>query len=251
MVLVAVVPTTLIVLAWLALVTWGQSPYGRFLNHQHMEEVSLSNGAILLVFVAGWTLMSAAMMLPTSLPLVTMFHRLVRLREERAWLVILLIAGYLGVWTLFGALIHVGDWGLHQATERLHWLHSNAWLLGATSLFLAGLYQFAPLKNRCLDRCRSPFSFIVEHWQGRNERAQALWLGVHHGMFCLGCCWLLMLLMFAVGAGNLGWMLVLGAVMAVEKNAPWGRWLTAPLGVLLIIWGMVVALSGGLGLQFD
>lgn len=235
----------LIALAWIVLWVWGQSPYGRFLSHEHLDEVRLGNIPVLLVFVAGWTLMSAAMMLPTSLPLVSLFHKLVNRRPDRAWLVILLIAGYLGVWTFFGAVVHLADWGLHHITERVEWLHANAWVIGATTLLLAGAYQFTPLKYRCLERCRSPFSFIVEHWQGRHEQAQALWLGVHHGIFCLGCCWSLMLLMFAVGAGNLGWMLVLGAVMAIEKNASWGRRLTAPLGVLLIVWALMVALRVG------
>ena len=234
----------LIALAWLALVLWGRSPYGRFLNHEGLAEVSLGQTPVLLVFVAGWALMSAAMMLPTSLPLVVLFHQLVHRRPDRMWLVVLLVAGYLGVWILFGVVIHVGDWGLHHVTEQVAWLHSNAWVIGAATLLVAGVYQFTPLKHRCLERCRSPFSFVVEHWRGRHEQAQALWLGVHHGIFCLGCCWSLMLLMFAVGAGSLGWMLALGAVMAAEKNAPWGRRLSAPLGVLLIAWGVTVALTG-------
>ena len=235
----------LIALAWLALVLWGQSPYGRFLNHKDLAEVSLGQTPVLLVFVAGWALMSTAMMLPTSLPLVMLFHKLVSRRPDRMGLIALLITGYLGVWTLFGVLIHVGDWGLHHVTEQVAWLHSNAWVIGAATLLVAGVYQFTPLKYRCLERCRSPFSFLVEHWRGRHEQAQALWLGVHHGIFCLGCCWSLMLLMFAVGAGNLGWMLVLGTVMAVEKNLSWGRRLTAPLGVLLILWAVMVALRVG------
>jgi predicted metal-binding membrane protein len=235
----------LIALAWLVLGVWGQSPYGRFLSHEELGGVSLSEIPVLLVFVAGWTLMSTAMMLPTSLPLVTLFHTLVHRRPDRTWLVVLLIAGYLGVWTLFGVVAHLGDWSLHHAAEQIEWLHANAWVMGAATLLLAGVYQFTPLKYYCLDRCRSPLSFIVEHWRGRHEQVQALWLGIHHGLFCLGCCWSLMLLMFAVGAGNLGWMLALGTVMAVEKNLSWGRRLSAPVGVVLIVWGLAVALRAG------
>ena len=105
----------LIALAWLGLWLWGHSPYGRFLSHEHLDDVSLSATPILLVFVTGWTLMSAAMMLPTSLPLVTLFHTLVHQRPDRRRLVVLLLVGYLGVWTLFGGFVHVGDWSLHQA----------------------------------------------------------------------------------------------------------------------------------------
>src|SRR5439155_9756290 len=87
----------------------------------------------------------------------------------------------------------------------------------------------------CLDQCRSPYSFLVQHWQGRLPERDALRLGIHHGLFCLGCCWTLMLLMFAVGGANLGWMLGLGAVMAAERTTSWGRRLTRPLGALLIV----------------
>ena len=109
---------------------------------------------------------------------------------------------------------------------------------------LAGLFQFSELKYRCLDKCRTPLSFVIERWRGRAERWNALRLGLHHGLFCLGCCWALMLLMFVVGAGSVGWMLVLGAVMAVEKNLPWGRRLAVPLGIILLVWAGVVAYTG-------
>ena len=99
---------------------------------------------------------------------------------------------------------------------------------------LAGIYQFTPLKYHCLDKCRSPMGFVMGHWRGNHEWRQALRLGLDHGIFCLGCCWSLMLLMFVVGTGNIGWMLVLGMAMGVEKNMPWGRRLSAPLGVVLL-----------------
>ena len=197
----------------------------------------------MLVFVAGWIVMIIAMMLPTSLPLVTTFRALVRKRPDRSRLVALLLVGYLGIWTLFGVTVYASDWGLHEAAERIAWLEANAWLIGAGTLALAGLYQFTPLKYKCLDKCRSPLSFIIEHWRGRDEAVQALRLGVSHGLFCLGCCWSLMLLMFAVGVGSLGWMLALGALMAVEKNVSWGRRVSKPLGVALLGWGLALALG--------
>lgn len=231
----------LVVLAWLVLWVWGQSPYARFLSHHSLDEVR-GSGALLLVFVIGWTVMVVAMMLPTSLPLVALFRTLVRQRLDATWLVGLLLAGYLGIWTLFGIVIYLGDWILHDTIQQSAWLQTNTWMLTAGTLALAGVYQFTPLKYRCLDKCRSPLSFIVEHWQGDREHARAFLLGARHGLFCVGCCWSLMLLMFAVGVGNLGWMLVLGAVMAVEKNLPWGRQLSAPLGVVLLLWGLLTGL---------
>jgi len=239
----------LIAIAWLALIVWGQSPYARFLSHEELGDVSIGLNAgglgIALVFVAGWTVMTFAMMLPTSLPLIMMFEKVVRQRSERTLLVVLLLAGYVGIWTLFGAAAHTGDRAVHAAVSEFHWLEDNSYGIGAATLILAGVYQFTPLKYMCLDKCRSPLSFITEHWHGGNERMQALRLGIHHGLFCVGCCWSLMLLMFAVGVGNVGVMLLLGAVMAVEKNMPWGRQLSAPLGVVLVVAGAALLMLGG------
>ena len=154
--------------------------------------------------------------------------------------------GYLSSWILFGMLVYLGDSALHAAVARSDWLAERSWTFSAAALFLAGFYQFTPLKYHCLDKCRSPFSFITDHWRGRGERAQAFLLGIHHGRFCLGCCWTLMLLMFAVGVGSFGWMLALGVVMAAEKNLVWGRRLSAPLGGLLIGSGLAAAIAGGI-----
>lgn len=233
----------LIALAWLSLWLWGQSPYGRYLDHTRLSEIASEDAALLLFFVLGWTLMVFAMMLPTSLPLIALFQTMTRQRPDHKLLVALVITGYIGVWAWFGVVVHLGDLALHQLAEQSRWLSANSWMLGAGTLALAGVYQFTPLKYHCLDRCRSPFSFIMGHWTGKNERFQALRLGLRHGVFCLGCCWPLMLLMFVVGAGSITWMLVLGALMAVEKNLPWGRRLSKPLGVLLLVWGGAVAVT--------
>ena len=232
----------LIVLAWLALWAWGQSPYARFLSHHHLDEVR-GGGGLMLIFIAGWALMIVAMMLPTSLPLLTSFHTLTNRRRDQKLLVALLLVGYLCIWMLFGFVIYLGDWMLHHAVEHNAWLQANVWVLGAVTVLLAGLYQFTPLKYHCLDKCRSPLSFIMERWCGRHDKAQAFRLGAHHGLFCLGCCWSLMLLMFAVGVGNVGWMLALAVVMGTEKNMTWGRRLSAPLGVFLLGWGLALFMS--------
>ena len=234
----------LIVLAWVSLWIWSSSPWGRFLGHEEGGEAGLGDDylVLLLVFVAGWTLMTVAMMLPTSLPLVTLFRGLVRRRPDHALLVGLVLVGYLGVWTSFALLVHAGDRGIHAVVDQVGWLEANAWVIGAGTLLLAGLYQFSSLKYRCLDKCRSPFSFVMAHWRGGRGRSDALRLGLDHGLFCLGCCWSLMLVMFAVGVGNLAWMLVLAAVMAFEKNHPLGRRLSAPVGAALVVWACVLVL---------
>jgi len=235
----------LIGLAWLALIVWGQSPYGRYLSHDALAELRLDGrGALLLVFVGGWTLMTIAMMLPTSLPLITMFRRMTASQADAGRLSALLLGGYLAVWVLFGVAVHLADLGLHQIIGASATLERHAWLIGSGTVLLAGLYQFTALKYRCLDECRSPLTFIASHWSGRNRQRSAFRLGLDHGIFCVGCCWSLMLVMFAVGHGNLGWMFLLGAVMAVEKNLAWGRQMSAPLGYSLVGAGIALILLG-------
>jgi predicted metal-binding membrane protein len=142
----------LIALAWLALWVWGQSPYGRFLSHHSLDALR-GNAALMLVFVAGWTLMVVAMMLPTSLPLVALFRTLVRGRPDRTRLTVLLIAGYLAVWTLFGVLVYCGDWILHGAVEQSTWVEAHVVpFIWAGTLLMAGLYQFTLLKYHCLKK---------------------------------------------------------------------------------------------------
>jgi predicted metal-binding membrane protein len=240
--------SSLVALAWLLLWLWDRSPYGRYLDHGRLGDIGHDGGTTsvflpVTLYLVGWTLMTAAMMLPTTLPLLEIFRRLTARRPERWQLVALLIAGYLGVWAGFGVAAHLADWVLHQVVERTTWLEANAWIIGASTLVLAGGFQFTRLKYRCLDKCRTPLSFVMQYWRGRHDRVNALWLGINHGMFCVGCCWALMLLMFGVGVGNVAWMLVLGAVMAVEKNMPWGRKLSAPLGLILLVWGALIALN--------
>lgn len=246
------VMTVLIAVCWVALAIWSWSPYAPFLSHEVLEDVELVIGPeyvlLMLVFVVGWTFMTIAMMLPTSLPLIALFYRLTHTRSNRSQLVALLIAGYLIVWVLFGFLAHLGDLVVHEIVHHIEWLEANAWAIGAATFAVAGLYQFTRLKYMCLDKCRSPLSFVMEHWRGKHEQRHAFRLGVHHGLFCLGCCWSLMLLMFVVGAGNLLWMLLLGALMAVEKNMTWGRRISTPLGGVLIVASVAMVVTGILSL---
>ena len=109
------------------------------------------------------------------------------------------------------------------------WAKPKARLARAAILLLSGLFQFSQLKSHCLGGCHSPVKFILDHWTGRRPGRESFRIGVSHGLYCIGCCWALMLIMFAVGTANLAWMLLLTSVMAVEKNSPWGRRLSAPL----------------------
>jgi predicted metal-binding membrane protein len=210
----------LIGMAWSALLLWEQSPYGRYLDHGEWTAIGLAaricravpGGDLLLpglLYIGGWLLMTSATMLPTALPLLRLFDRLIAARPDRSLLTALLMAGYLLVWVAFGVAAHLLDAALHAAVLRFNWLLHNGWVPGATVLATAGLFQFSRLKYHCLDRCRTPFRFIAQHWRGPAPRRAAFRLGPHHGAFCVGCCWAIMLLMFVVGTGSVRWMLIL------------------------------------------
>jgi predicted metal-binding membrane protein len=242
----------LIALAWFALWAWARSPYGRYLDH---GDWTLSGPAAFLcraipggpivvpavLYGSAWILMTAAMMLPSTLPLFEAFDRVAAGRADRTRLLALLGAGYVAAWGVFGLLAHALHALLLAAVADVPALAWHGSLVGAATMGLAGAFQFSRLKHRCLEQCRTPLSFVMSHWRGRAPARHAFALGAHHGMFCVGCCWALMLLMFLVGAGSLGWMLVLAALMAIEKNFAWGRHLSAPLGVALLALSALLA----------
>jgi predicted metal-binding membrane protein len=230
------------VAAWLALWLWGHSAHARFLSHETTAGAD-ATGSDAVLFVAGWTVMIVAMMLPTSMPLIATFGALVGRRRRPGLLIGLVVTAYLVVWTAFGAIVYAGDRVVHLVVEASPWLAQHASLIAAATLAVAGIYQFTPLKYQCLDECRSPLGFVIAHWAGRHERLEAFRMGLAHGLFCVGCCWSLMLVMFAVGLGSIAWMLGLGVVMAIEKNVSWGRRLSRPIGVVLIL-GAILAVSG-------
>lgn len=226
--------------AWVALGILGASAYAPYFSHAFGGgDEPWPAGVRIAIFVLGWTLMSVAMMLPSSLPLVTVFLTITR----RAWsLMTFLVAGYLWIWALFGLAAFLADAGLHALVDASPWLSERAGLIPAGVLLTAGLFQFSPLKYACLKQCRSPIGFVLQHWSGGRRGLRAFSVGVRHGVFCVGCCWGLMLLMFGVGGIHLGWMLGLGAIMFIEKAVEWGRWITAPVGGLLALWGLTLLL---------
>jgi predicted metal-binding membrane protein len=256
------ITVVLTVFSWAALWLWGGSPYGRYLDHGSW----VGTGSVLAIchalpggemhvpsalYVGGWLLMISAMMLPTTLPLLDRFDRAVHERPDRRRLVALVISGYLIVWLGVGAIAHLADSGLHKVAQQSIWLSLNGWAVGAAIFAAAGLFQFSRLKYHCLSRCRTPFSFIAKHWHGPNPLRSALLLGLDHGVFCVGCCWAIMLLMFVVGTGNIAWMLGLGVIMAVEKNTRWGAYLSSPLGgALLASAAAIIAVNLARGAAF-
>jgi predicted metal-binding membrane protein len=241
-------------LAWVLLFGLDASPYGRYLQHGDWGAVGLGAAICaavpggrwlvpLMAYATGWLLMTAAMMLPTTLPLTRIFGRMVAGRSDGALLHGLLISGYLVAWSGFGMAAYALDRALHASLSGWVWLVRHPEMPGAMVLAVAGGFQFSRLKYHCLDKCRTPLGFVTSHWHGPKPWREAFWLGLSHGGYCVGCCWALMLVMFFVGMGNLGWMLVFGLVMAVEKNHSWGRRIAAPLGGALLVSTCMVLLG--------
>jgi len=239
------------ILAWGALLTMDASPYGRYIHRGTWGTIGLGATlcvavpgaswlAALVAYTIGWIVMTAAMMLPTTLPLTRIFDRMTADRSDRKILRWLLLCGYLAAWCGFGMAAYGLDWMLHATLTGDPWLARHPALPGALVLAMAGGFQFSALKYHCLDRCRTPLGFVLSRWHGRRPWRDALYLGLAHGVYCVGCCWALMLIMFGVGMGNLGWMLALGLAMAVEKNHTWGRRIATPLGVALLLLACVV-----------
>jgi predicted metal-binding membrane protein len=182
-----------------------------------------------------WALMAAAMMAPTALPAFATYEDLGRSTDVRFGA---LVAGYLAVWLGFSVLAGGLQMVLFSAGLISAFGDSLSVWLSAGLLLVAGLYQFSPVKEACLSKCRAPLTFFMAHWD-----EGALRNGVRLGLVCLGCCWALMLLAFVGGVMNIAFMGLATLIMVIEKLPQYGRLLTRPLGVVLIAVGIFVALG--------
>jgi predicted metal-binding membrane protein len=193
---------------------------------------------LLFIFLM-WSVMMVAMMVPSAAPTILMFDTIVNKQvrhKNRFSPTALFIVGYLVAWTTYSGF---------AATWQL-WLQNSALISTAIAksvpsvsgilLIIAGLFQFSPLKYACLKHCRSPMGFFMLHWQEGHKGA--LLMGLRSGMYCVGCCWALMVLMFVAGAMNIIWMVVLAVFILVEKLIPWGRRFSQISGFLMIAWGI-------------
>jgi predicted metal-binding membrane protein len=205
-------------------------------GHALHDHSSIADGpplwAALLLFLVAWQAMVAAMMLPSSLPLIRLFEATSRSQEHVTQVRAVFLAGYVAVWTAFGALAFVGDVGVHRAVDSWPWLSEREWIITGATLALAGAFQFSALKDKCLSKCRHPAPYLLGHYK-RGMRG-AFRLGSGHGLFCLGCCWALMLVMFAAGVAMLWWMAALTALMVYEKIGRHGARIVRPAGAILL-----------------
>jgi predicted metal-binding membrane protein len=194
------------------------------------------------VFLPAWVEMVVAMMLPSSLGMLAVHGRVVQGEARPLASRLSFLTAYLLSWTAFGVLALLGDAQVHALVGSSEWLAAHQTLIAAVTLAGAGVFQFTKLKRRCLSVCRSPLGFVLERY--RPGAGGAFRLGLSHAVFCVGCCWALMLVMFAAGVAALAWMLALAAVMLVEKTTPGGDRLSKPVGLVLVGGGLLTAAFG-------
>lgn len=184
-----------------------------------------------------WAVMMAAMMLPTAIPMLLAFMTVNRQRENGGVIVPIwaFTSGYLGTWTVYSAGATVAQWGLLRAALLSPATLVSGPALGGALLIAAGIFQWTTWKDACMTKCRNPIGFLLTHWRPGNMGAFSL--GSRYGFYCVGCCWLLMVLSFALGVMNLVWMAALTVFMLIEKISPAGRFISRTAGLGLIAWG--------------
>jgi predicted metal-binding membrane protein len=199
---------------------------------------AMDGGALALTFVM-WVVMMTGMMLPSAAPTVLLYGAMLRKHAEQGTVlpaVWIFVSGYLIVWAVFSLAAALLQAVLEHAALLTRTMASGSTRLNGALLVAAGIYQMTPLKEVCLSKCRNPVLFFMTQW--RAGTFGALRMGVSHGTYCLGCCWMLMLLLFTVGVMNLAWVAVIAAFVFLEKLLPGGRVTSRLAGIALIVVGL-------------
>ncbi len=203
--------------------------------------MGLTMGMSALLFIAIWIVMMVAMMFPTAAPMILMFSKIYTSKRQQelpfvpTWV---FVSAYLLVWSLCGVVAYPLAVGIEQLAGQSMWLMENAARLGGVVLLLAGLYQLSPLKDICLSKCRTPLQFILSSWH--DGYGGAFRMGLEHGAFCLGCCWLLFVILFPLGIMNIAVMALVTALIFAEKALPIGRQISKLAGAGLIVYGVLI-----------
>jgi predicted metal-binding membrane protein len=221
--------------AWMLLV-WLAFDMGHPIAQLTMPMSARWTAANLFAIFVMWAVMMVAMMLPSALPMIRTFAALSSKRGERIR-VQAFVAAYLVVWAAFSFAATGVQWTLQAAGWLNPMIVSTSTALNATLLLIAGVYQFTPLKHVCLAKCRTPVGFLLGEW--RPGVGGGFAMGLRHGSFCVGCCWVLMALLFVGGVMNLAWIAALSVAIAIEKLFPSGERLSHWLGAALIVAGIV------------
>ncbi len=238
----------LAVLAAITLLAWAYLVYlaQGMADMRDMSDIVMSGGSvgvgygpvqIALIFLM-WAVMMVGMMVPSAAPMILAFANINRRRRQQGNPYVptaVFLAGYLVVWSCFSAVATVAQVSLSLNFVLSPMMASASPVFGGVLLLAAGAFQLSPLKTVCLRHCRTPMGFITNDWQ--EGRRGALLMGLHHGGYCLGCCWALMGLLFLLGVMNLLWIAALAAFVLVEKVAPAGVWVGRAAGIGLLAWG--------------
>ncbi|WP_292359240.1 DUF2182 domain-containing protein [Mesorhizobium sp.] len=193
------------------------------------------------LFLAAWIIMMIAMMFPTAAPMILTFHQVQAGRRGRGEAFVstwVFLGGYMLVWGLAGVVAFAGAAGAERIAGQAEMSAATAARIGGVLLIVAGAYQLSPLKDLCLTKCRSPMSFILVSW--RDGQWGAVRMGLEHGLFCLGCCWLLFLALFPLGIMNIAAMAVVTLLIFAEKTLPAGKRIATLSGTALLLYGAVV-----------
>ena len=193
------------------------------------------------LFLTIWVVMMAAMMFPAAAPMILTFHQVQGAKRRRGQAFVstwVFVAGYMMVWTWAGIAAYAGAQTAEGVAERIALSPIIAARIGGALFIAAGLYQLTPLKDVCLSKCRTPITFIMTSW--REGTAGAFHMGVAHGGYCLGCCWLLFVILFPLGIMNIAAMALLTLVVFAEKVLPWGRFTSRAIAVALVTYGIAV-----------
>ena len=234
-------------LAWLYLVIQAQDMGGMPLNDGVMTAMALKPWTALdfvLMFLM-WAVMMVGMMVPSAAPMIMLFAGITRQSREQDHpfaSVGVFVTGYIVVWTAFSLAATVLQWGLEQVALLSPMIVSASPYFGGGLLATAGVYQMTPLKEICLKHCRHPVVFISSHW--RPGTLGALRMGIEHGAFCVGCCWVLMGILFVGGVMNLLWIAVIAIFVLVEKVAPFGSIVGRLGGACMVLAGGIIVING-------
>ena len=231
--------------AYMVYLAQGSNAMGMSMAMAQLQSWSAADFGLMFLM---WAVMMTAMMVPTAAPMILLFATVNRRRREQERPFVstgVFLSGYVIVWCGFAVAATVGNWALHVNSLLSSMMgESTSDYLGGALLIVAGVFQWSRLKYACLTHCRSPLSFLMSEW--REGTGGALQMGLRHGAYCVGCCWILMSLLFVLGVMNLLWIAALAGFVLLEKVVPAGHRLSRVTGVLLLGWGVSMA-AGVLG----
>jgi len=231
------------VLAWIYIVRFAATMTG--VGEMSMPMMQAWTNQDFFINFLMWAVMMVGMMTPSASPMILLFARVNRQRQSDATplpTTLVFLLGYLIVWSLFSLGATLIQWGLHSAALLSPEMIRVTPKLGGIFLIAAGIYQFTPLKFACLANCRTPLSFLMTEWQDGTRGA--LIMGLQHGIYCIGCCWLLMALLFVAGVMNLLWVALIAGYVLAEKVLPAGQWISRVMGIFAVGWGIWLLIRG-------